>query len=167
MKIQIQNMVQYNGSFGCSFYLNEGETVPKGNGHTRIYRPNVEQLRDANQVYADAESALLQDKPVRDVKGFSPLSEVPIFDVVRSFVPDYMHALLLGFVRTLCNLWFDSTNSDAPWYIGFRSDEITRRLLGIMTSCEINRTTRGIDMRVLWKASEWRSFLLYYSLAVL
>lgn len=34
-----------------------------------------------------------------------------------------------------------------------------------MTSCEINRS--GIDMRALWKASEWRSFLLYYSLSVL
>lgn len=89
-------MVQYNGSFRCSFCFNEGEIVPKGNGHTRIYRLNIEQLRDANKVHADAESAFLQAKPVRGVKKFLPLSEVPIFDIVRSFVPDYMHAILLG-----------------------------------------------------------------------
>lgn len=102
--MQVQEFNQFNGESGCSLCLNLGETIEKGRGHTRIYRPFVGILRTSQQVFTDAENALNQNHPVNGVKGFSPLSVVPVFDVVRSYVPDYMHASLLGTIRTFCEM---------------------------------------------------------------
>lgn len=45
----LQNIHQFNGSFGCSQCLKEGETVPIGNGRTRVYRGNKATLRTEDQ----------------------------------------------------------------------------------------------------------------------
>ncbi|XP_011684623.1 PREDICTED: uncharacterized protein LOC105447977 [Wasmannia auropunctata] len=93
---KVQEFNQFNGEGGCPFCLNLGETMEKRRGRIRIYRPFVGTLRTSQQVFTDAEKAINQNESVNGVKGFSPLSVVPIFDVVRSYVPDYMHANLLG-----------------------------------------------------------------------
>lgn len=160
-------MIQFNGRFGCPYCLNEGETVEKGKGFVRIYKPIIGELRDARQLEANAESAVLQNKPVNGVKGYSLLLLLQIFDIIRSFVPDYMHAVLLGVVRAICELWLNSKYSNSPWYIGLRSNEVSQRLMSMKPTSEISRTPSSIDKRALWKASEWRTFLLYYSLPAL
>ena len=53
---------------------------------------------------------------VKGVKGPSITALIPHFDVAKSFVPDYMHAILLG-SRSLFSLWFDSKNKNRPFYI--------------------------------------------------
>ncbi|XP_029175248.1 uncharacterized protein LOC114943728 [Nylanderia fulva] len=164
---KIQEFNQFNGEGGCPFCLNLGETMEKGRGYIRIYRPFIGTLRTSQQVLIDAENAINQNESVNGVKGFSPLSIVPIFDVVRSYVPDYMHANLLGTIRTFCEIWFNSTYHNRPWYIGNKRNQVNQRLLSIKPPTEIRRTPSSIEKRALWKATDWRNFGMYYSLVVL
>lgn len=159
-------MIQYNGKWGCSYCLNEGTRITKGRGYSRVYLPEIGELRREEQVFEDAERAVLQNETIRGIKGYSIMSEVPLFNIVRSLVPDYMHALLLGVVHTFCQIWFSSEHHQSPWYLGLRENEISNRLQNLMPTSEITRLPSSIKKRSIWKASELRSFLLYYSLPV-
>lgn len=85
----------------------------------------------------------------------------PHFDVIKGFAVDYMHCALLGVVRQFVSLWFDSHNHGQRWYIGTKIRDANQRLVKITPPHEITRVPRKLDTRKFWKASEWRSFLLY------
>ena len=84
------------------------------------------------------------------------------FDFTRAFVPDYMHALCLGVVKTLMELWTTKKHSKEPWYIGDKIGLIRARLSKTKPPYEITRTPGQFDDLAHWKASEFRAFLLYY-----
>ena len=92
---------------------------------------------------------------------------VPKFDIIQCFNPDYMHAVLLGVVRQWASLWFDTASHRQPYYIGTQIHAIDQCLLNVKTSTEIVRVPRSLTTRKYWKASEWRSFLLFYSPVIL
>jgi hypothetical protein len=104
---------------------------------------------------------------VQGVKGPSRLMELPKFDMVEGFIVDYMHCVDLGVMRQLASLWFDSPNHDKPWFIGNRIEDIDRELLQMQPPSNVTRSPRSLRTRAFWKASEWRSFLLFYSPVVL
>jgi len=88
-----------------------------------------------------------------------------MFDIVTGFVPDYLHCVLLGVVRMFASLWFDSCNHDKPWYIGpSRAADVRSRLTALRPPSDVSRLPRSLAERKYWKGSEWKSFLLYYSL---
>ena len=45
------------------------------------------------------------------------LFSLPDFDIVNNNPIDYMHCVLLGVVRTLILLWFDSKNHKEEWCV--------------------------------------------------
>ena len=101
------------------------------------------------------------------IKGPSVLGLLPGFDIVKGFVPDYMHCvgLLLGVTRHfVCDLWFDTSNNGRQFYRGPQIETINERLQNIKCPHEITRTPRSLKTVKYWKASEWRAFLLFYSL---
>lgn len=49
------------------------------------------------------------------VKGYSPLHLLPYFDIIRCIPVDYMHCVLLGVVKQLSSLWFNSNNHKYEW----------------------------------------------------
>ena len=51
------------------------------------------------------------------VKGPSMVMLLPKFDIIRGFVPEYMHSVLLGVVRMFIDLWLDSSHHNEPYYI--------------------------------------------------
>lgn len=67
----------------------------------------------------------------------------------------------------MTSLWFDSTNHGKPWYIGRHVEVISEKLKKICPPKEISRLPQSLNDRKFWKGSEWRSFLLFYSLPVL
>ncbi len=77
---------------------------------------------------------------------------------------DCMHCVLLSVVRQLTNLWFDSRNHRQPWYIGTRKAEVNLKLKSIAPPHGVTRVPRQLETKRCWKASDWRSFLLFYSL---
>ncbi|XP_039302129.1 uncharacterized protein LOC120357009 [Solenopsis invicta] len=163
----LQNIKQYNGSFGCSFCLHKGIHVEVGRGMTRIYPGCVKEPRTLRQHEVDCETAVQTGTIPHGVKGPSVLMLLPIFDITFSFTPDYLHTVLLGVCKTFTDAWFNSSNHLKDWYIGNKANLIHEKLLQIKPPCEITRTPRSISERNLWKASEWKHFLLYYSLTCL
>lgn len=103
----------------------------------------------------------------RGVKGPSPLINLPAFDIVWSFSPDYMHCVLLGVTRQVMELWLSSVG--APYYIGSPQllQEIDERLCRIKPPHCIPRLPRSVQLRKYWKAVEWQQWLLYFSLVCL
>ena len=77
-----------------------------------------------------------------------------------------MVGCLLGVMRRLINLWFSSQNHKSSFYVGNMITIVDRRLLNIKPVSEFSRVPRSLSDRKHWKASEYRSFLLYYSLPV-
>ena len=53
------------------------------------------------------------------VKGRSVLHTLTDFDVIDSNPVDYMHCVLLGIVRMLISLWFDSKYHREPWSVAY------------------------------------------------
>ena len=85
--------------------------------------------------------------------------------MINSFVPDYMHAVILGVVKLLFQLWFSSKNHDKPFYIGLKLNQFTERLLRCKPPKEVTRTPQPLDEH--YKASEWKNLLIYYSVPCL
>ena len=80
---------------------------------------------------------------------------------------EYQHSVCLGTMRQLASLWLDSKQHEEDWYLGTTTSIIDMQLLAIKPPVEVTRAPRSINDRKYWKASEWRSFLLFYALPVL
>lgn len=160
----LQNVNQFNGKFGCSFCLNPGDRVPVGRGYARVYCGGEGSKRTKRFHESDAEKAIARGRPVRGVKGVSLAWFIPLFHIIASFPPEYMHSVLLGVVKTFTAAMLDSHNSAKRWYIGNKNETFDRILENIRPPCEIKRIPRCSKTLKLWKASEWKNFLLYYSL---
>lgn len=168
-RCQVSNMKQFNGEYGCGLCLNKGERVQKGKGHVRIYNHNdvTEQKRTDEQLRSHAAAAFAQGDDVFGVKGPSPLFNIPKFNIAEGFPPDPLHAIDLGVCRQVASLWFDSSNHNEEWYIGGSMEEMDRRMTSFHPPTEVTRTPHPVSDHSHWKGSEWRSWLLYYSLIVL
>ncbi|XP_065222034.1 uncharacterized protein LOC135846716 [Planococcus citri] len=158
----LQNIKQFNGEYGCSFCLQEGEISKRS---TRIYpKMSILPIRNLEQHMADARKSIEgRPTPINGVKGPSVLMLLPSFDITKCFSIDYMHSALLGVVKQFIEQWFDSANHDQPWYLGTKESDFDKKLLSIRPPCEISWLPRPISTRKKWKASELRNFLLYYS----
>ena len=75
-----------------------------------------------------------------------------------------MHAVLLGCIKHHTELLL--SNYGEPYYIGSPRclEVINKRLLRITPPKSITRSPRSVQDRRLWKASEWRSWLVFYCL---
>lgn len=79
-----------------------------------------------------------------------------------------MHAVLEGVTRWLLRAWFNSSNCRKPFYIGRFVTAIDNALLSQHPPHEFSQRPRAISTHMkYWKASELRSWLLYYSLPLL
>ena len=155
----IQNFLQFNGFFGCSWCEQQGETI--NHSHVYKYEPTF-QPRTKEKVTEYATRAESFGYPVMGVIGFSVLNKLPHFNVVDCLVFDAMHGVDLGVMRQLASLWFSTCNSGKRWYLGQSIHEIDDKLSKIFVTSNITRLARGLDDRAHWKASEWRNLLLIY-----
>ncbi len=157
----VQNLNQFNGAHGCNFCTHSGERVEKGDGFTRVYPLSVPipSLRTHKGMIHDAELASVNN-PVNGVKGPSLLTTLQCFDMAESFVPDYLHSVLLGVVRQITGLWFDNKVPDVNVKNPSVLKEIDKRLKSVRPPSEITRLPRSVKERQKWKGSEWRTFLL-------
>ncbi|XP_037278000.2 uncharacterized protein LOC119170838 isoform X1 [Rhipicephalus microplus] len=158
----MQGVTQFNGYFGCNWCLQRGE---RAGGATKYPVEEVEPTeRSELQMLNDMEIALKGGVPVQGVKTVSPLINLPHFNIVWSFVPDYMHCVLLGVARQFLELWF---NSDSACSISRHQHIVDRRLMSIKPPMDVKRLPRPTKERKWWKAKELESWLLCYSVPVL
>lgn len=167
------NMKQFNGIFGCTFCYHptvnvEGtrkypidENVPPLRTHDDIVRDMI-QTRSVN-----SETGQVETQEVSGVKGPSILLNLAYFNLSDGMTPDSMHCVYLGVTEQYTNLILGQCHE--PYYVGAPTDlsAIDARLLSFKSPKIITRTCRSLTTRNSWKASEWRSWLLNYSLVSL
>lgn len=161
----VQNMVQFNGKYGCPYCLQKGEVLENEPGTARVYCVGDYPERTEEQHAKHIRLAMRKNKKIKGVKGPSIMSVVPNLNTLVSYPAEYMHAWLLGVAKMLIKAWIDSSNHDKPWYIGNQINEVNERLQQIQPPCEITRITNYIEE--LSKAAEIKNFTIYYSAAVL
>ena len=184
-KCLFQNMVQFNGFFGCPYCLNPGVTLKTnstGTGHSHVYpydRENngqTEQRSHKQTVSFAREAERLKTtsghssrETVKGIKGFSWPMFFPKFDIICGIAVDYMHSVLLGVVKMLLTLWTDKSHSSEPWFLGAEKLKVLdKRFLQIKPPYKVTRTPRSLIANMAHlKASELRAFLLFYGLPCL
>jgi len=172
-KCLVCNSVQYNGSYGCFKCKQRGQTVKvSARGHVHAF-PFIQPdpygpKRTHLETLQDADTAVKSGEAVGGIKGPSWFAGLSSYDIIKGTAIDYMHGLCLGVMKTLLNLWFASENSTKPFNISEQVSKADKRLLEIHPPLEIGRPPRSIEHhRKYWKASELKSFLLYYGIPVL
>ena len=172
------NGMQYNGEHGCWKCLQSGLTVPAGAGYARAFPYQQGDpkgpARDKTNVFQHAKEATVQQLAgksryvVMGVKGPSWLSHLRYFDIVRGVAINYMHGVLLGVQKLLLKLWFKDTYVKCAFSIRKWVERVDVRLQNISPTLDVKRLPRTISGHIkYWKASELKSFLLYYGLPTL
>lgn len=92
----IQNRLQFNGHYGCSWCYHFGKYE---NGAMRYpFEDEDSPLRNHNTFIQDMLQAEKANRFVMGVKGYAEINNLHNFDCVWGFSYDYMHILLLGTV---------------------------------------------------------------------
>lgn len=120
--------------------------------------------RTKEGVESDMVEAFRTGVNVRGIKGLLPFINLPGFDIVWSFNPDYMKFVLLGVTLQFLELWL--SNVGAAYYIGSPQlqKEFDERLCHIKSPQCMPRLPRSVKLRKYWKPVEWQQWLLYISL---
>uniref|UniRef100_A0A8D8X7R9 Uncharacterized protein n=2 Tax=Cacopsylla melanoneura TaxID=428564 RepID=A0A8D8X7R9_9HEMI len=94
----------------------------------------------------------LASTPLNDLMGFNFIHNVPL---------DYMHLVCLGVMKKLLMLWQKSKMKYHlnPQHIENISGRLTS--LRLYTPAEFSRKPRSLAFYKLWKATEYRQFLMY------
>ena len=174
------NAIQYNGASSCWKCLQQGKTVKTGQrgGYVRVFPYQTEDpkgpLRTQAETREHAREALTnqlnnkKDYIVHGIKGPTWFGLLKHFDYVAGTGIDYMHGVLLGVQKLLITLWFNTKFAGKPYSISGWVSLADKRLSEITPTLEIRRLPRSISEHLqYWKASELRSFLLYYGIPVL
>ncbi|KAG5870125.1 hypothetical protein JTB14_019064 [Gonioctena quinquepunctata] len=102
-KPMLQNMTQFNGFYGCPYCYHSGKVINR-----QVKYPvaeNCNQKRTPSEVVSDMENSSKSNKKVRGIKGAAASINLPSFNIVWGYSIDYMHAVLLGVVRLLVDIW--------------------------------------------------------------
>jgi len=156
----VKNVKHHSGYFGCDKCTQEGDYIDG-----RMTFPIV----DA-PIRTDAHFDELRDEDHH--RGLTPLRDLNI-GLVTSFVLDYMHLVCLGVARKLLHFWLsgpirkdDSLASRLPASaVRTLSDRLLK--LSSCMPCDFSRKPRSLDEIDRWKATEFRTFLLYTGPVVL
>ncbi|KAL7301960.1 hypothetical protein TKK_0005551 [Trichogramma kaykai] len=151
----MQGLTQFNVKYGCNLYLHPTEYY----GTTRYpYYENLPALRTANQTIdymLRLSSEMKTGNSIYGVKKVSALINLQYFDIIRGFVPDYMHCILCGVGKQITEYLI---KSDSEFY-GNLLDEIK-------FPYQVGRMTRPLSGRRYWKCKEWENWILYASLVL-
>lgn len=162
-KSKVSELMQFNSKTACNFCLQSGEHTAKGIRYTYYdsYQPTLRthrsMINDINTVNAKPNIV------INGIKGVSPMIAFENFDMAKSFCIDYMHAVLLGVVKKTIESWTSTKNHKEPFYLNKQKRLLLDvRLLKIKSPTYINRRPRSLNLLKTFKASEYRSLLLYY-----
>lgn len=150
--------MQFNAFFGCDWCLHPGEWI---NGSMRYpVLEGVCENRDMHNTIKLMKEAVKKGLAVFGVKNVSPLINLYFFDIIKGFIPDYLHCFLAGVVKQLTELIIQQISAE-----DFKRIEL--RIAKIKAPNQLGRLSRPLKERSKWKAREWENWLLYYSVPVL
>lgn len=153
-KAFLLNVKGHNAYFGCSSCTQEGRYL-----QNRMTFPEINAPLRTNESFRNR---LNEDYH----KGDSPLELLPM-DIVNDVCLDYMHNVCLGITKRLVEFWVKGKKDVR--LVEENRKQITIDLLKLRPNVpsEFSRLPRAIEDIEYWKATELRSFLLYYGPIVL
>ena len=170
-KCVVHNMTQFNGKYSCPACKQPGETATAGKGVSHIYPFNFEGPTEPRRSHAESiefsETASQTSKPIFGIKGPCWFTQLELYDFVKSNCIDYMHCVLLGITKRLIVLLFSKENASKPYSMRKHEGELNARINKLKPPLFIKRAPRPISELKYWKASELKSFLLYYGPVIL
>lgn len=146
----ILNIKSHTGYYGCHKCTVEGEYV----NHRMTFETIDSELRTNQSV----RQKIQEEHHV----GLSSEIEKLEIDLVQNIPLDYQHLVCLGVVRKLINLWIKGKVNN--FRLPARSVHLlSQKLIAIKYnfSKEFNRKPRSLSHLKNWKATEFRTFLLY------
>lgn len=162
-KAAFQHITQFNGYFGCGFCEERGEITDVGVRHSNAN--GTVELRTHESFVAAMERVMNTknaETTVKGIKGICPAITFKYFDMVKSFCLDYMHNVLLGVIKNLCEFWLNPSKHHESLLTKDERALLNRRITSIRPCSFISRLPNSMDNRKKFKASEFRSLLLYY-----
>ena len=94
-------------------------------------------------------------------KGVSPLTDVKYINMIEDFPLDYMHCILLGVVKRLLVTWISKVPYKLPVSQKKSVDSVILGKVRKFIPKEFNRLPRSLDEASDFKATEYRTLLLY------
>jgi len=171
VRADVLEVMRYNATCGCEKCEAKAvKLAPKdGDGAGRSLRrfvfsetPATERTKERMRLQGE-HAERTGEKHVKGVKGKSVVEDIPLLDRSRCTLAEYMHCVLLGVTRHFSLLWF---TKPGPWYIGNCKEEVDEFLLSVKV-LDFMRDARKISKLAKFKASEFRSWLLFFSLPAL
>ena len=163
------NMINHNGFYACPYCEQPGQTESVGRGNVHVYPYLTRNPDGPKRSHSSVQmcSKLSMNGTLRE-KGINApgtcLLTLPLYDVVKGTGIDYMHCVLLNVTRFLVNLWFDSSHHTEAWSCSRRLHLADSRLKSIRPPSCITRAPKSLVER---KASEYHSWLFFYSLPIM
>ena len=154
----VKNVHQYNAYFGCEFCGCEGEF----HGGKVVFLQEGEKRTDFR----------FSNNKEDNQNGSTPLNRISAFGCVTQVPPEYMHSICLGIVRKLLLLWTSSKkNANTVGYRLIASKRVALNevclSMGSNLPHDFQRKIRDLQDLKRWKATEFRTFLLYVGAAAL
>ncbi|KAK3908005.1 Nonribosomal peptide synthetase lcsA [Frankliniella fusca] len=179
-RAQLQNILCHGGKYSCHFCEQKMKKLPaqpvvlgeKKKSRRRVYtfKETSAKLRTSKRMDDQGSAARKRQretgqtlKPVKGVKGPSEVSKFPGCDRSTVVYPEYMH-LLMCILKEFMRLWFEV---DGPWSLKEHRDMINSFLKSISVPDFVTRIPRSTEHFSKWKANEFRSFLLFFSIIIL
>lgn len=167
-RTMMTNLKQYNAAFSCVWCLTEGRMMEKGRGHARFFVKDLDaERRTTRGMLHHATLATNNNVDVFGVKGHSIMGELPDFDLVWGYNPEYLHNVCLGVVVTLLDIMTCPKFERRPFSIRANLPLIDSRLLKVTPTSEITRLPEKLSNFKSMKAAQLRNVLCYYLLPII
>ena len=174
----VYNCNQFNGQYSCWHCLQPGQTYKHDSGGISHIFPYDKANpkgppRTESGVKEDTEKVIknirenVTKSTVNGHKGKFWFMFLKHFDMINSCVIDYMHGVCLGIMKTLLTIWFDKKNKDVDSSNYSKREKVNTMLQNITPTMFVSRIPRSLDDLSHWKSSEYRNFLLYWSIPIL
>lgn len=161
-KAMVLTQKQYNGYYSCNFCLDEYISIDR----RMVYLPSE---AHRSRTHADIQRCTREAETTgRSVYGMKDISILVEYNDSLNGIPiDYMHVVFEGITKALMTYWFEPAYSRKLFSLSCHLKEIGWKLVSVKPPHEFGRSPRPISTsRKFWKASEYRAWLLFYSLPI-
>ena len=159
----VKCMKAHGGYYGCDFCEVEGEWH---RSHGVVYPDRHAALR-TDQSFRHPDMTRASHAGHQHTADRSPLRQVADLDLIGDVTPEYMHTVTLGVMKRNAGLWF--TYKSKYRVRGRDTKFVSERLTMCSAWCPSNfgRKPRRLHLKDKFKATEWRSMLLYTGFCIL
>ncbi|KAK3925967.1 Halomucin [Frankliniella fusca] len=172
-KALFMRIVQFNGIHSCSNCMSSGARYYLGGNTIQVYpyTRNFELRRNEDMVdFANMAVVARQQDPDATVYGVKgpTLMYALLPNLINCMGSDVMPGTFLGIMKTKMELWFSSEHAGNPYNISASVNLVDARLKKIKPPQSCTKVPRSIKKEIgLFKAADYKLFMLVYSLPVL